>query len=87
MTQFQGHFNDIAHDGDTTVARHLNRCDTSSNNTQNAKHDPNKLNITVLSFIPAPPESVAAKQHRDKEEKRWMRRLTTIMPSGLNLMD
>ena len=26
MTRFQGHFNDIAHDHDTTVARHLNRC-------------------------------------------------------------
>ena len=26
LTRFQGHFNDIAHDRDTTVARHINRC-------------------------------------------------------------
>ena len=82
LTRFQGHFNDIAHDRDTTVARHLNRCELTINE--------NKLKpfeITILSFIPSPPESVEAKLHRDREDKRWMRRLTTIMPSGLNLMD
>ena len=83
LTRFQGHFNDITHDRDTTVARHLNRCDK---NTPIATDNP-KFEITILSFIPSPPDSVDSKIHRDREEKRWMHRLTTIMPSGLNLMD
>ena len=83
LTRFQGHFNDITHDHDTTVARHLNRC-VNLNQTQSLSRE---FTITVMSFIKAPPESHLAKQLRDKEEKRWMRRLTTIMPSGLNLMD
>ena len=82
LTRFQGHFNDIDHDRDTTVARHLNRC---------KPHLPNFLDanfkITILSFINSPPDSAESRLLRDKEEKRWMRRLTTIMPSGLNLMD
>ena len=80
LTRFQGHFNDIDHDRDTTVARHLNRC--TSETMQNTK-----FTITIVSFIRSPPDSVVSKSQRDKEEKRWMRRLTTIMPSGLNLMD
>ena len=86
MTRFQGHFNDITHDRDTTVARHLNRCETRLQNHQTHKTT-GQFNITILSFIPAPPDTVESKLHRDKEEKRWMHRLTTIMPSGLNLMD
>ena len=85
LTRFQGHFNDIAHDRDTTVAKHLNRCDQTLNNIKPNTHT--KFGISILSFIPSPPESVESKINRDKEEKRWMRRLTTIMPAGLNLMD
>ena len=80
LTRFQGHFNDIEHDRDITVARHLNRCLSNSINNTTFK-------ITILSFINSPPDSTNSKLLRDKEEKRWMRRLTTIMPSGLNLMD
>ena len=84
LTRFQGHFNDIAHDRDTTVARH-NRCNQTQKKTK--PNTRTKFEITILSFIPSPPESVESKIHRDKEEKRWMRRLTTIMPAGLNLID
>ena len=82
VTRFQGHFHDIAHDRNTTVARHLNRCHSTPQNLH-AKFD-----IAIVSFIPSLPESVLSKVHRDKEKNRWMRRLTTIMSrSGLNLMD
>ena len=82
LIRFQGHFNDIAHDRDTTVARHLNRC-----NTEGTILKSNTFTITILSFVPTPPESMASKIQRDRLEKRWMHRLITIMPEGLNLMD
>ena len=48
LTRFQGHFNDIAHDRDTTVARHLNSCtSTESNNTTTTR----KFDISITSFI------------------------------------
>ena len=81
LTRFQGHIFDITYDKDTTVARHFNRCPPLK---------PSRLDgytITIASFIPSNPESRDAKQHRDKEEKRWMHRLQTITPQGLNLMD
>ena len=81
LTRFQGHFTDIAHDKDTTVARHFNRCPIG---------DPQLTNgfiIKVASFIHAPPHTRDAKLERDKEERRWMHRLSTITPYGLNLMD
>ena len=52
LTRFQGHFNDITHDRDTTVARHLNRC-VNLNQTLSLSRE---FTITVMSFIKAPPE-------------------------------
>ena len=86
LTRFQGYFNDISHDRDTTVARHLNRCNKDEILNMSNPKTP-KFNITILSFIKSPPDSVESRIHRDWEERRWMHRLTTIMPSGLNLMD
>ena len=81
LTRFQGHFFDITHNNDTTVARHLNKCPIEKPLLFEG------IEITVISFIPAHPESRDAKQHRDREEKRWMHRLQSITPLGLNLMD
>ena len=81
LTRFQGHIFDISHDNDTTVARHFNRCPPESPSLVSG------IIINVGTFIPAPPDSRAAKLLRDKEEKRWMHRLQTITPRGLNLMD
>ena len=81
LTRFQGHIFDITHNTDTTVARHLNTCPPDNPALTDG------LVIMVISFIPSHPDSRDAKQHRDREEKRWMHRLQTITPQGLNLMD
>ena len=60
-----------------------NRCENDSHNTNSYM----KFHITILRFIKSPSDSVGSKIHCDTEEKRWMHRLTTIMPPGLNLMD
>ena len=81
LTRFQGHFFDILHDNDTTVARHLNRCQTEPASLAEG------FTIHVATFITLPPDTLEARTKRDSEERRWMRRLKTITPFGLNLMD
>ena len=81
LQRFQGHIFDINNNNDTTVARHFNHCPTE----QPAQLKGIKFN--VASFIPLTPDCYLAKRLRDKEEKRWMRRLRTITPYGLNLLD
>ena len=81
ITRFQGHYHDIQHDNDTTVGRHFNRC---------PREFPSKflgLEISVLQFIRNPPDSKAGKIERDMEEKRWINRISSIVPRGLNLLD
>ena len=74
LTRFQGHFNDIAHDGNTMVARHLNRC------RKNMKKP--EFSITITSFIKSPPESYVSKQSvyvsSDDNYAIWLE------PHGLN---
>ena len=43
--------------------------------------------ITILEFIKAPPDSESAKILRDKMELKWIHRLSTVLPLGLNTMD
>ena len=59
-------------------ARHLNRCKTN-------EICYTKFEITILNFIHYPPDSSSARLQRDREEKWWMCRLTTIMLSGLRI--
>ena len=40
-----------------------------------------------LNFIHAPPNSRASQDLRDIEEKRWIHRLASVVPRGLNLLD
>ena len=81
LTRFQGHYQDIKTKNDTTVARHFNRC--PPNNPDSFKG----IMITILSFMHSASDSPLSQQERDREEKRWMHRLSTIVPKGLNLMD
>ena len=82
LQRFQGNIFDISHDNDTTVARHFNRCPSESSPSL-----VNGMIINVATFIPASPDTRESKLMRDREEKRWMHRLQTITPLGLNLMD
>ena len=81
LTRFQGHYYDIQNHNDTTVSRHFNRCPSS----QPAGFS--GLEISILSFIKSPSDSRAGHLERDREEKRWIHRLATVVPKGLNLMD
>ena len=81
LQRFQGHIFYISHDNDTTVARHFNRCPSESPSLVNG------MIINVATFIPASPDTRESKLIWDREEKRWMHRLQTITPLGLNLMD
>ena len=81
LTRFNSQFYDIHHNNDTSVARHFNKC---------PPHKPAKtdgLSISFLSFIRAPPDSKAGQTKRDMEEKRWIQRLSSMVPRGLNLLD
>ena len=81
LTRFHGHHFYINVGNDTTVARHFNKCPKS----QPAKFD--GIQISILSFIRAHPDSIDAQKQRDREERRWMHRLSTVTPQGLNLLD
>ena len=81
LTRFQSHHFDISHNNDTIVARHFSKC---------PKHNPAKfsgMEISILNFIHAPPNSRASQDLRDIEEKRWIHRLASVVPRGLNLLD
>ena len=81
LTRFQGHHYDIKSQNDTTVSRHFNKCPPLSPALFNG------VQISVLSFIKAPADSSAGQTERDREEKRWIHRLQSVVPQGLNLMD
>ena len=80
LTRFQSHHFDIKHNNDTTVARHFNKCPPQNPGKFNG------LEISILSFLRPPPSSRASQELRDKEEKRWIHRLSSVVPRGLNLL-
>ena len=47
----------------------------------------NDVHIHILHFITAPSNSVPAKSLRDDLERKWIHRLKTLSPWGLNLAD
>ena len=81
LTRFQSHHFDIMHNNDTTVARHFNKCPPQNPGKFNG------LEISILSFLRPPPSSRVSQELRDKEEKRWIHRLSSVVPRGLNLLD
>ena len=81
LTRFQGHHFDIKNQNDTTVSQHYNKCPSS-----HPAHFEG-IQISILSFIKNPANSKAGQFERDREEKRWIHRLATVVPKGLNLMD
>ncbi len=45
------------------------------------------VEIYVLKFVKADPDSHRAKTLRDQYELQWIHRLRTALPNGLNSMD
>ena len=72
---------DIAHNNDTTVARHFNQCPAETPSLSSG------MMISVVSFIKHHPDTNESRTQRDIEERIWMHQLGSITPHGLNLMD
>ena len=81
LTRFQGHYHDIKTKNDTTVSRHFNKCPNGKPSLFDG------IRISILSFMHHPSDTTSSQRERDIEEKRWMQRLSSIVPKGLNLMD
>ena len=78
--RFKCHFYSITHpeSSETSIGRHF-----SANHHQGI----NDVLIHVLEFIQSPPESPASQRIRDETERKWIHRLASIAPLGLNSAD
>ena len=45
------------------------------------------MSVYILEFVSAPPDSDIARELRERAEKKWIFRLRSMLPHGLNLMD
>ena len=79
MDRFQGHFYNIkSKQLDDPIGFHFNL----------AGHGGlQDVTIHILQFIKAGTESEKAAGLRDSQEKKWIHRLHTVAPFGLNTMD
>ena len=78
IDRFQGHIFDIKHNSNTTVARHFHSHNDHSN--------PSMI-IHILEYIRLPKDVPRSKSIRDNRELVWIRRLNTLIPNGLNILD
>jgi len=63
---------------DDPIGRHFKQSDHNGLNS---------IHIHILQFISAPSESIPAQMLRDDWERKWIHRLKTIAPLGLNSAD
>ena len=70
---------------DTTVSRHYKSC-LSALSPADLRWVEGP-SISILSFINHSPTSPEGAEERNREERRWMHRLCSITPKGLNLLD
>ena len=45
------------------------------------------MEISILSFFHPPQSSRVRQALRNREEKRWIHRMSSVVPRGLNLLD
>ena len=79
MDRLMEHFRSIRQNNNTLmVSRHYNS--TGHNGIED-------MRVYILEFINAHPDSAIAARTRDTTEKRWIYRLRSLTPMGLNLFD
>ncbi len=81
MDRIQAHFNTITSKDprqQTDISRHFKQ------NDHNGRAD---VQVHILDFIYAFPDSQLAAMLRDETEFRWIHRLRTQLPMGINTMD
>jgi hypothetical protein len=79
IDRFQAHFYSVTSKSNKNiVGRHFNLPDHSG--------QPD-FTIHIVNFIHAPSKSTPAKKLRDDFERKWIFRLKTILPNGLNTAD
>ena len=77
VKRFSTHLYDIEHGLDTTVAKHFNDHGVST--------DKYKFQIYVLELINRNPETREGAKTLAEQEKKWIKRLDTYFPKGLNI--
>ena len=79
MDRFQGHlYNITSRNVKDTIGHHFNQCD---------HHGISHLELHIVDFIHAHPESPQAFKLRRTIERNWQHRLRTIAPQGLNIQE
>ena len=79
MDRFQGHFGSINREETTTLINdHFNGED------HKGIHD---FEIHIVDFIQADAKSASGKAQRLKIKTRWIKRLRTAFPDGLNYLE
>ena len=79
IVRMNNHLSTIRRHDDLPIPNHMAE-------QHNSSHDP-KFKIHIVEFIRAPPSSHKAQELRDKVERKWITRLNTLVPHGLNLQD
>ena len=78
IVRINNHLSTIRLHEDLPVPNHMADHNTS---------DYPNIKIHILEFIRAPPSSIKAQELRDSVERKWITRLNTLVPHGLNLQD
>ena len=78
ITRINNHLSTIRLMDDLPIPTHMQ--------AHNSNHNPS-IRVHILEFIRAPPSSVKSQELRDMIERKWITRLNTLVPQGLNLQD
>lgn len=78
MKRVYAHIYSINTKGETSVARHFN---------MHAHNGVSDLKTHVLEFVHSHPDKKETQSIRDTLELKWIHRLRTVFPSGMNVMD
>jgi len=92
LVRFQGHFSKIQkclklRREDPVLLRQQEKDAVGNHFSADDHNGTRDLNISVLAYISAPPDSQRSLEYRLKVEKEWIHRLRCPAPRGLNILD